>query len=251
MPEPYYADEHVTLWHGDFREVLPGLDIVADCIVTDPPYGETTLAWDTWPDGWPSIAAQYARSMWCWGSMRMFLDRRDDFAAWKLSQDIVWEKHRGSGFATDRFSRVHEHATHWYQGGWAEIHHETPRVARTGPAKYVTRRSSSQHTGAISNDVPYVDDGLRLRRSVMESPNMQGKHPINPTQKPISVLEPLIEYACPPGGIVLDIFAGSASTGVAARNTGRRAVLIEQREDQCESAALRLSQGVLDLGGIA
>jgi site-specific DNA-methyltransferase (adenine-specific) len=48
---------------------------------------------------------------------------------------------------------------------------------------------------------------------------------------------------------VLDIFAGSGSTGRAARAIGRRAVLIEKRESQCEAAALRLTQGVLDLSG--
>ena len=248
MSTPYYSDDSVTLWHGRFEDVLPSLDLRADLILTDPPYGETSLTWDRWPKGWPSFAANYARSMWCFGSMRMFLDRRDDFTGWKLSQDVIWQKNRGSGFATDRFSRVHEHALHWYHGDWSSIHHETPRVARTGPAKYVTRRSSSPHTGKIGNDVPYVDDGLRLQKSVLFHRNLQGTNPINPTQKPVPILEPLIQYGCPPGGLVLDLFAGSASTLIAARNLGRRAIGIEMREDQCEKAARRLNQGVLDFG---
>ena len=246
--KPYYADESVTLYHGDWRELIPE-DFTADLIVTDPPYGETSLDWDRWPDGWPSLAARHARSMWCYGSMRMFLDRRDDFHDWRLSQDTVWRKNRGSGFATDRFARVHEFALHWYQGDWSSIHHETPRVPRTGPAKYVTRRSSSPHTGAISNDVPYVDDGLRLMTSVIDHPNMQGKNPINPTQKPVPIVEPLVQYGCPVGGVVLDLFAGSTSTLIATRNLGgRRAVGYEIREEQCEAAAKRLAQGVLDFG---
>lgn len=52
MTTPYYADEQVTLYLGDCREVLPALGVTADCIVADPPYGETSLAWDRWPDGW-------------------------------------------------------------------------------------------------------------------------------------------------------------------------------------------------------
>ena len=68
---------------------------------------------------------------------------------------------------------------------------------------------------------------------------------INETEKPIGLLEPLIHYGCPVGGLVLDLFAGSASTLVAARNTGRRAIGIEAREQQCEQAANRLSQGIL------
>ena len=36
--KPYYADEWVTIYHGDCREVLPGIDPVETCI-SDPPYG--------------------------------------------------------------------------------------------------------------------------------------------------------------------------------------------------------------------
>lgn len=48
--QPYYADEHVQLYLGDMREVLPALGIEADACITDPPYGETSLAWDRWPE---------------------------------------------------------------------------------------------------------------------------------------------------------------------------------------------------------
>ena len=37
--EPYYQDEHVTLWHGDALAVLADLPAGSvDCIVTSPPY---------------------------------------------------------------------------------------------------------------------------------------------------------------------------------------------------------------------
>lgn len=244
----YYEDEHVTLYLGSWMEEVDP-EFVADLIVTDPPYGETSLAWDRWPDGWPALAARHARSMWCFGSMRMFLNRRDEFADWKLSQDIVWEKHNGSGFATDRFKRVHEFATHWYQGDWSMIHHETPRVPGGDGTKSVRTRGLTPHTGAIGN-VGYTDDGLRLTRSVIKARSMQQKA-INETEKPVGILEPLIQYGCPPGGTVLDLFAGSGSTLVAARNLGRKAVGYELREEQAELTAQRLSQGVLDLGGVS
>ena len=251
-PEPsvYYSDDSVTLWHGKFEDVLPKLaDVSFDAIVTDPPYGETSLDWDVWPDGWPSIVSPYARSMWCFGSMRMFLDRRDEFAGWKLSQDVVWEKHNGSGFAADRLKRVHENVLHWYRGDWSSIYHKAPRVPGGDGSKSVRKRGLTPHTGPIG-DTGYVDDGMRLVRSVLYAPSMQ-QRAINETEKPTGILEPLIEYAVSPGGILLDIFAGSGSSGRAARAIGRRAVLIEKREGQCEKAAARLSQGVLDFGGVA
>lgn len=244
---PYYADNAVTLHHGDMREILPALDIRADCCVTDPPYGETSLAWDRWPEGWPSIVASFTASMWCFGSMRMLMDRhRDFFAAWKLSQDVVWEKHAGSSMRADRFRRVHEYALHWYTGKWGDVHHETPR---TGTPGKVTLRERHAKPGGIHRPLTgstYVIDGTRLTRSVIRARSMNGRA-IHPTEKPLEILTPLISYACPPGGVVLDPFAGSGSTAEAARRSGRRAVLVEASEEYCESIARRLSQPALPL----
>lgn len=246
----YYEDEHVTLHHGDWRKLIPA-NYAADLIVTDPPYGETSLAWDKWPDGWPTVASRHARAMWCFGSMRMFLDRRDDFTKWKLSQDVVWEKHNGSSLANDRFTRVHEFATFWYQRGhaWSEIYHQTPTTPDATPRTVRRKALPPQHQGARGASV-YVsqDGGPRLMRSVQYMRSMHGMGAINETEKPVGLLEPLVQYGCPPGGTVLDLFAGSCSTLVAARNQGRKAIGYEMREDQCEKAARRLAQGVLDFG---
>jgi site-specific DNA-methyltransferase (adenine-specific) len=247
--KPYYSDaDDVTLYLGDMRQVLPVIGVAADCVLADPPYGETSLSWDRWPEGWPDALLEASRSMWCFGSMRMFLDRGHEFAAWKLSQDVVWEKHNGSGFATDRFRRVHEIATHWYRGDWADVHHETPRVAADGGHQGgPSLRTAIVHTGAIAPQ-RWTDNGTRLMRSVM---NIRSTHhaATHPTEKPTGILVPLIEYACPPGGLILDPFAGSGSTAVAARLNGRRTVLIEADERYCELIANRLAQGVLPLGG--
>jgi site-specific DNA-methyltransferase (adenine-specific) len=244
--KPYYQDADVTLYLGDMRGVLPQLP-AADLVVADPPYDETSLAWDRWPDGWPSVAAEAAPAMWCFGSLRMFMDRRGEFGPWKYSQDVVWEKHNGSGFHADRFKRVHEQATFWYQGPWSVIRHETPTTA-DATARQVRRKGRPAHLGSIDAS-SYVseDGGPRLMRSVMFHRSMHGSA-IHPTEKPVSLLLPLIEYACPPGGTVLDPFAGSGSTADASRLTGRRALLIEADERYCEAIAQRLSQGVLPLG---
>jgi site-specific DNA-methyltransferase (adenine-specific) len=245
---PYYEDDLVTLYHGDYREHLDSLAGFA--IVTDPPYGETSLEWDRWPEAWPTDLIVAAPSLWCFGSFRMFMDRRDDFAAWKFSHEIVWEKHNGSGFAADKFRRVHELATLWYQGNWADVYHEVPKVA--GATKRTVRRKERPaHMGAIANSTyTSQDGGDLLMRSVLRVRSTHG-HAVHPTQKPLGIVSPLIEYSVPAGCKVVDPFAGSGTTLLAASLTGRRAVGVEVNEAYCEAAARRLSQQSFDLEGIA
>lgn len=239
----YYQDDHVTLYHGDMCDVLQDLADQADAVVTDPPYGETTLPWDRWPKSWPLILTWHTRSMWCFGSFRMFTERWADFAStgWKLSQDVVWEKQAGSGFSADRFKRVHEHALHFYQGAWSDVYHEAVRVVGSfgHQGGGVKDRLGPAHAGRI-NPGSWEDDGTRLQRSVLRVRNCHGRS-IHPTEKPGGILAPLIEYSVPPGGLVLDPFAGSASTLLTARSLGRRAIGIEANEEYCERAAERLS----------
>lgn len=250
---PYYEDDAVTLFHGNSLEIVASLtDLAVDCIVTDPPYGETSLEWDRWPVGWPSAVTHLARSMWVFGSARMFDTYRDDLLRdWRMSQDVIWSKGRGVGSVTDRFYRTHEHARHYYQGPWSEVYYESPREA-----VYGTRRGSTARRQATDvswhgkrNAVDWTDDGTRMVKTVLEVPGLHG-HGGHPTEKPVGILDPLIRYSCPPGGLVLDLFAGSGSTLDAARATGRRAFGIEAREDYCEAIARRLSQGDL-FGGAA
>lgn len=244
--KPYYEDDDVQLYLGDMREILPALGLQADLIVADPPYAETSLAWDRWPDGWPTLAASVASSMWCFGSMRMFLDRSSEFADWKLSQDIVWQKKNPSGPDADRFRRVHEHALHWYQGAWRDVHRDPQRIT-TGVSYTTPQKQGVRAEGARSTAVGgvWIDEGTRLMTTVIPAA-MSRSGRIHPTEKPIGkLLDPLIRYACPEGGLVVDPFAGSGSTLDAARQAGRRAVGIERHEPYAEAAARRLSALVL------
>jgi site-specific DNA-methyltransferase (adenine-specific) len=249
MRTPYYQDDLVTLYLGDCREVLPALGVTADCVVADPPYAETSLAWDRWPDGWVDVAASVTRSMWCFGSLRMFGERWQEFTAarWKLSQDVIWEKHNGGGAFADRFKRVHEQPAHWYQGAWGDIYHEVP-VTLDAAARTVRRMVKPAHWGEKSPGVTYSteDGGPRLMRSVIAVRSMHHRA-IHPTEKPVGILDPLITYACPPGGLVVAPFAGSGSDLDAARQSGRRAIGVELYEPYAEAAAKRLSQGILEI----
>lgn len=70
---------------------------------------------------------------------------------------------------------------------------------------------------------------------------------LHPTQKPVRVLQPLIEAFCPVGGVVLDPFCGSGSTLVAAKAAARSSVGIELDSRHAETASLRLA--ALDFAG--
>ena len=70
----------------------------------------------------------------------------------------------------------------------------------------------------------------------------------HPTQKSERLMQRLVGMTA---GTVLDPFMGSGTTLVAAKNLGRKAIGIEVEERYCETAAKRLAQGVLDLGGVA
>jgi site-specific DNA-methyltransferase (adenine-specific) len=68
----------------------------------------------------------------------------------------------------------------------------------------------------------------------------------HPAEKPVDLLGRLIRESGGTGA-VLDPFAGSGSTLVAARREGRRAIGIEIEERWCEIAANRCAQGALEL----
>lgn len=237
---PYFADDRVTLYCGDAREIIPQLGPVDAC-VTDPPYGETTCAWDSWPSGWPGLVAGLTSSLWCFASLRLLLDRAPDFAGWKLSHEIVWQKHNGSSLHADRFRKIHELAAHFYRGKWSAIHKE-PQFTMDATARTVRRKRKPTHWSPIKGaSYESTDGGPKLMRSIIAVRSCHG-HAVHPTQKPEAIVLPLVQYAVPPGGVVLDPFAGSGTTLVVAAKTGRRAIGIEGSEEYCALAVDRLRQ---------
>lgn len=232
----------VRIITGDCREVMAG-EGPFDLIIADPPYGDTSFEWDRRVFGWAQVALASLKptgSMWVFGSMR-FLLHLGSPQGFRYAQDIVWEKPNGSGFAADRFKRVHEHAVQFYRAGtaWADVFNDVQRVPHVGPSKTVTPAvNRAGHTGAIAAKT-YVDDGTRINRSVLKiAQPRDGKHG---TQKPVSLLEILIRTSCPPGGLVGDFFAGSGAAGEACAMAGRNYVGCEIDQAMADAARARLA----------
>lgn len=237
---PYYQHEGITLYHGDFREIASSIEATADAVIADPPYCETRLDWDRWPEGWVQACEGLAPALWCFGSMRMFLDRRDDFSGWTLAQDLVWEKHNGSSLHADRFRRVHEHAVHFYRGSWADLYKLPVTEHSDHPRSRLMRNRKPAHFAQVDPGGVYEYGGRRLMRSVIPVASCHG-YAVNETQKPEGIVDPLLCYSVPPGGSVIVPFAGSGTDLYVARSHGLRAVASELRESQCEEIAKRLS----------
>jgi site-specific DNA-methyltransferase (adenine-specific) len=243
--KPYYEVDGITIYHGDCREILPG-HFWTDVVVTDPPYGDTSLDWDVPVRGWTDKLDP--PQLWCFGSMRLFMQHGAEFdsGGWRYAQEIVWEKHNGSSFHADRFKRVHEFAVHFYRGEWGALYRHVPTTP-DATARQVIRRRRPPHMGHIEASAYESETGgPRLMRSVLQARSCHG-YADHPTQKPVEILRPLIQFSCPPRGTVMDPFMGSGSTLLAARSLGRRAIGIEIEERYCEIAAKRLAQGVLAL----
>lgn len=75
----------------------------------------------------------------------------------------------------------------------------------------------------------------------------------HPTVKPLALMEWLVKLVTPKDGCTLDPFAGSGTTGKAAANTGRRAVLIEREAAYADIARRRTAEplGTGLLAGVA
>jgi site-specific DNA-methyltransferase (adenine-specific) len=62
-----------------------------------------------------------------------------------------------------------------------------------------------------------------------------------PTQKPVGILRRIVQASTERGDLVLDFFAGSGTTGAAAHELGRRALLVDESPDAVAAMRARLS----------
>lgn len=229
MAEPYYADEHVTLYHGDCRAIDAWL--TADVLVTDPPYGRD------------------------WKQGAGLLNSRGG--------PVVAAGHRG--IANDRDTAVRDAAlVAW--GDRPAIVFGDPLIqppTATRQALVYAKQADAGVRGALAGfrrDVEMIyligkwGAGIGGESSILRATGlMAGEHGLaarsgHPHAKSTAVLEVLIQR-CPPG-MIADPFAGSGSTLIAARNLGRKAIGVEIDERFAEAAAKRLRQCAFDLNEV-
>jgi len=120
----------------------------------------------------------------------------------------------------------------------ADYHRARAEHLRMRAGYELLRRPFNVSSRALSTDV-WDFEPVRPRKD---------KHPC---EKPAEMLQHMITASAREGDLILDPFAGSGSTLVAARALGRSAVGIEQDERWCEQIANRLSQGTLEMSGNA
>lgn len=96
--------------------------------------------------------------------------------------------------------------------------------------------------GGLTPATSYADEGSAARFFYCAKANKQerGEGNIHPTVKPVALMEYLIKLVLPPGGIVLDPFAGSGTTLVAAKNLGVRAIGMELDPEYAAIAIRRI-----------
>lgn len=232
-----------TLYQGDCLEVMQAIEGASvDMILCDLPYGITACKWDTVIPFEP-LWAQYKRIIKPHGAI--VLTANQPFtSALVMSQPKmfrhvwVWDKHFPRGLQTARFKPMvkHEDVLVFSSERLDYYPIKTP-LAKPRYCKNYGQSKSSNVTNDINKTFRYVDKNpVTIITGLWEA--NAGK--IHPTQKPVALFEYLIKTYTKPGELVLDNCAGSGTTGIAARNTGRNFILIEQDAGYCEAIVKRM-----------
>ena len=224
MSEPYYQDEWVTLYHDRWENVLTTLpESSADLILTDPPYNCVNRKT---------------------GGLRSFDKGQADSEA-VVIEDLV-----------DEIVRLSSGSAYVFCGDV-----QLSDFLREFKAKGLTTRPATwlkTNPSVINGDKFWLSAAeycafarkSKAYFSLSCQPNVW-KHKTDsevdwhPTPKPLPLMEYLIRASCPPGGVVIDPFAGSGTTLLAAKNEGRHAIGVELNEAYCAQIVPRLAQDPL------
>jgi DNA modification methylase len=236
---------------GDCLERLKELeDNSVDAVITDPPYNTTQNKWDNKID-LSALWTELKRVCKKDAAIVIFgvepfssLVRVSNLQHFKF--DWLWIKNRPDGFLNAKIQplRKHEIVSVFSFGKCPYF----PQLIPCAPTKFkatATGKKSSNH-GAIRKDKPeYAVRNFTYPQNLLHY-NKLTRNRVHPTQKPTDLVEYLIKSHVVPGGTILDPFAGSGSTGVAAFRLGFKFIGIEMNEEYCAIANKRIASAVQD-----
>jgi DNA modification methylase len=243
---PYYEADGIQIFHGDCRDVLPGL--TGDLSVTSPPYNLLRKA------SGAGANSLHVDGLWRKLSTEWYEDEMDEseYQAWQ--QEVIDLCLAATPCLAYNHKVRHQikrtgrslHPMQWIGDRllWVEIIWD-----RGGGVAFNSGRPipSDERVFVLGRPVSWTSIGLTTVWRI--TPRPQGID--HPCPFPIEIPSRIIQMYSLPGHTVIDPFMGSGTTLVAAKNLGRRAIGIELEEKYCEIAAKRLSQQVLDFGGAA
>lgn len=240
----------IELHLGDCLETMKMLpDASVNLIATDPPYGTTTIHWDTVVP-MSELWVEFRRLLKPGGCVLIFGNQPftslviNSNLKW-FKQCLVWDKNKcGSpGLAKIRPMQTHE-----------DIIVFAPRTTtynpqmEEGPPYKRQSKSAEGYVGRCNNHgygmkprTGFENTGTRYPKSIISiSRDFSAQQQIHPTQKPVPLMEWLIKTYSNEGDTVFDPFMGSGTTGVACKSTSRNFIGIERDAKYFEMATRRI-----------
>lgn len=219
----------------DCFELLDGLaDESTQLVLTDPPYGETGNKWDKWVD-FQQFFWECERVLKPEGALVMTASTRlaaklIPMAEHLYKYDLVWVKDNGTNAPNVNLQpfRVHELVLVFGKGrvtnGTRQPMKYNPQKTKGVAYRQMSGRVSENWKGGLRNIVT-DNKGDRHPTTVNKWIRDKGLHP---TQKPLAMFEWLIKTYSDENDLIIDPFAGSGTTMIAANNLGRRCLVAEK-----------------------
>ena len=242
------------VYQGDCLEVMELIaDRSIDMILCDLPYQITACKWDIIIPFIP-LWKQYKRVIKDRGAI--VLTATQPFTSTLVMSNIemfkyewIWNKSRALGFFNAKHKPMNkqESILVFSKGDCANrchlrMNYNPQNLIEVNKKVNGTRSCIADSEGhrfaRPSHKKERVQRYTNFPDSVLTIPSEGGT--VHPTQKPVALCEYLIKTYTNEGDIVLDNCAGSGTTGVACRNTGRNFILIEREERYVEIINQRL-----------
>jgi site-specific DNA-methyltransferase (adenine-specific) len=232
---------------GDCLELMKDIPNGSiDMILCDLPYGTTACKWDTIIPFEP-LWEQYERIIKPNGAI--VLTASQPFTSVLVTSNLkmfryewIWEKNRGSNFATVKYQPMKEHESILVFS--KDRHNYYPiKEERQGLGKdrvkykfQEERKNVSDNYGIKVKHKEFLTED-RVPRSIQKFNTETGMHP---TQKPVALFEYLIKTYTNENDLVLDNTAGSGTTAIACLNTNRQFIVMEQEPNYFEKIKKRV-----------